>query len=749
MALLEINNLEVHYGVIHALKGISFEVNEGEIIALIGANGAGKTTTLHTISGILQASSGNIIYDGKDITKVQAHKIVNLGISQVPEGRRVFAQLSVLENLKLGAFIRKDKDGIEEDLRNIYERFPRLEERKNQLAGTLSGGEQQMLAMGRALMSRPRIILMDEPSMGLSPIYVSEIFDIIKSINKDGTTVLLVEQNAKKALSIADRAYVLETGMIALSGDAKNLMNDDTVKKHISENNILENKGTFRILCELSLFFKGVVNMRHSLKIKLTLIMASLVTAVVVLICVLNTTMFEKFYIKSRQNDLKDAYSRLTDVLSVKNTDSTVVQDTINQINYGHNINVFVLDGRWNIAYSSQTGYEDVVRWIQDINFNPNVQKKILEENSEYTIVQSFDSATSMSYIVATGILSDGSQIIMQTTIESMQENISTYNRFVIFIGTGILLVSIIIVYIIAIGVTKPVKKLSEIAEEVSDMNFDAKYEGSDKGEIGVLGNSINVMSAKLERNISELKMANMELMKDNEIKTRNDEMRREFLGNVSHELKTPIALIQGYAEGLKEGINDDEESRNFYCDVIMDEAVKMNNMVKKLLTLNQIESGNDKISIERFDLVELAGSVIRANGIVMNQKEITVDFKHPDTAEVWADQIQMEEVFTNYLTNAVNHCDGDRKIIITIEKKQNSVYASVYNTGHAIPEEDIERIWEKFYKVDKARTREYGGNGIGLSIVKAILDNYKASYGARNLKDGVEFWFDMPVHEV
>lgn len=354
-----------------------------------------------------------------------------------------------------------------------------------------------------------------------------------------------------------------------------------------------------------------------------------------------------------------------------------------------------------------------------------------------------------MSYIVATGILSDGSQIIMQITIESMQENINTYNRFVIFIGTGILLVSIIIVYIIAAGITKPVKKLSEIAEEVSDMNFNAKYEGSDKGEIGVLGNSINVMSAKLERNISELKTANMELMKDNEIKTRNDEMRREFLGNVSHELKTPIALIQGYAEGLKEGINDDEESRNFYCDVIMDEAVKMNNMVKKLLTLNQIESGNDKISIERFDLVELAGSVIRANGIVMNQKEITVDFKHPDTAEVWADQIQMEEVFTNYLTNAVNHCDGDRKIIITIEKKQNSVYASVYNTGHAIPEEDIERIWEKFYKVDKARTREYGGNGIGLSIVKAILDNYKASYGARNLKDGVEFWFDMPVHEV
>ena len=231
MALLEINNLEVHYGVIQALKGISFEVNEGEIIALIGANGAGKTTTLHTISGILQASSGNIIYDGKDITKVQAHKIVNLGISQVPEGRRVFAQLSVLENLKLGAFIRKDKDGIEEDLRNIYERFPRLEERKNQLAGTLSGGEQQMLAMGRALMSRPRIILMDEPSMGLAPLLVSQIFSIIRELKDTGVTILLVEQNARIALKHSDRAYVLETGSIVLSDRADQLLESDEVRK--------------------------------------------------------------------------------------------------------------------------------------------------------------------------------------------------------------------------------------------------------------------------------------------------------------------------------------------------------------------------------------------------------------------------------------------------------------------------------------------------------------------------------------
>lgn len=223
--------MEVYYGVIQAIKGISFQVNQGEVIALIGANGAGKTTILHTVTGLIQPRNGTIEFEGTDITKVPAHKIVSLGMAHVPEGRRVFAQLSVYENLKLGAYTRKDKDEIEETLAMVYKRFPRLEERKSQLAGTLSGGEQQMLAMGRALMSHPKIILMDEPSMGLSPIFVNEIFNIIKEVSASGTTVLLVEQNAKKALSIADRAYVLETGNIVLEGDAKDLMNDDSIKK--------------------------------------------------------------------------------------------------------------------------------------------------------------------------------------------------------------------------------------------------------------------------------------------------------------------------------------------------------------------------------------------------------------------------------------------------------------------------------------------------------------------------------------
>lgn len=231
MAMLKVSDLNVYYGVIQAIKGISFEVNQGEVIALIGANGAGKTTILHTVTGLLRAKSGKIEFEGTDITKMPGHKIVTLGMAHVPEGRRVFADLSVYENLKMGAYTRKDKEEIEKSLDRVYERFPRLKERKNQLAGTLSGGEQQMLAMGRALMSQPKIILMDEPSMGLSPILVNEIFDIIQEVSKSGTTVLLVEQNAKKALSIADRAYVLETGKIVLDGKAEALLNDDSIKK--------------------------------------------------------------------------------------------------------------------------------------------------------------------------------------------------------------------------------------------------------------------------------------------------------------------------------------------------------------------------------------------------------------------------------------------------------------------------------------------------------------------------------------
>lgn len=231
MSFLEVNDLSVYYGMIQALKGISFKVEKGEIVALIGANGAGKTTTLHTLSGLISAKEGRIIYKDKDISKIPPHKLVSVGMAHIPEGRRIFSEMSVLENLKMGAYTRKDREEIEDSIEKIYKRFPRLEERKNQLAGTMSGGEQQMLAMGRALMSKPEIVLMDEPSMGLSPIFVNEIFDIIKQMRREGVTVLLVEQNAKKALSVSDRAYVLENGKIVMQGRASEIMDDESIKK--------------------------------------------------------------------------------------------------------------------------------------------------------------------------------------------------------------------------------------------------------------------------------------------------------------------------------------------------------------------------------------------------------------------------------------------------------------------------------------------------------------------------------------
>ena len=278
-------------------------------------------------------------------------------------------------------------------------------------------------------------------------------------------------------------------------------------------------------------------------------------------------------------------------------------------------------------------------------------------------------------------------------------------------------------------------------------MDFDARYEGSDKGEIGLLGKSMNNMSEKLEHNIAELKKANLELKKDIDKKEKLEIMRTDFLSNVSHELKTPIALIQGYAEGLKEGITDDPESMGFYCDVIMDEANKMNTMVKRLLTLNQIEFGNDEPDMERFNINELIASVVDANAIRAGQKNMSIVFDNRNEQNfVWADEYKTEEVLTNYISNALNHCDGKQAIEVRTSKSEDgaTLTVTVYNSGRNIAEEDLERIWEKFYKTDKARTREYGCNGIGLSIVKAIMESMGQEYGVRNVSDGVEFWFTL-----
>ena len=372
--------------------------------------------------------------------------------------------------------------------------------------------------------------------------------------------------------------------------------------------------------------------------------------------------------------------------------------------------------------------------------------REILYQSDRYTVQKVYDNRLLDDYIELWGTLNNGNFILIRTPIQGIKDNVHISNTFITYIGIGTLIIGIVAAFVLSSYISRPIKQLSNIAERMSELDFDVKYDGKDKGEIGLLGNSMNNMSKKLEENISQLKAANLELQRDIDKKEKLEQMRTDFLSNVSHELKTPIALIQGYAEGLKEGITDDPESMDFYCSVIMDEAAKMNDMVKRLLTLNQIEFGEDELVMERFDINELVKSVVSANELRASQKELKITCDIKDTPlYVWADEYKVEEVITNYISNAINHCCNENIIKVAVGQiDKENVRVSVFNTGKNIPEEDIDHIWEKFYKVDKARTREYGGNGIGLSIVKAIVESMGKKCGVNNLPDGVEFWFDL-----
>ena len=379
-----------------------------------------------------------------------------------------------------------------------------------------------------------------------------------------------------------------------------------------------------------------------------------------------------------------------------------------------------------------------------------NEVREIILENDKYTVQEVYDSRLLDDYIELWGTLDNGDFILIRTPIQSVKDNVHISNTLITYVGIGTLLIGVVAAFVLSSYISRPIKQLSDIAERMSNLDFEAHYEGDDKGEIGLLGDSMNNMSHKLEENISQLKAANLELQRDIDKKEKLEQMRTDFLSNVSHELKTPIALIQGYAEGLKEGITDDPESMDFYCDVIIDEANKMNNMVKRLLTLNQIEFGEDELVMERFDIIELVSSVVNANELRAGQKGIKIIFNQADEhIDVWSDEYKIEEVITNYISNAINHCDFEKRIEVNVKKNGDNIRVSVFNTGKNIPEEDINNIWGKFYKVDKARTREYGGNGIGLSIVRAIMDSYGKEYGVRNLDNGVEFWFDLDAKSV
>lgn len=370
--------------------------------------------------------------------------------------------------------------------------------------------------------------------------------------------------------------------------------------------------------------------------------------------------------------------------------------------------------------------------------------RELIKENDNYQVFKSYDERIGSYYLELFGRIDSGDFIYMSTNYQSMRESVSVSNRFLAYIGVIAVLISGILLFLIGNNFTKPIVYLTDIAKRMSQLDFEAKYPVQTEDEIGQLGQSINMLSERLEGTISELKSANNELQKDIEDKIQIDEMRKEFLSNVSHELKTPIALIQGYAEGLHDNINEDSESREFYCDVIIDEANKMNKMVKKLLTLNQIEFGKNQISFERFDIVQVIRSVIQSARLLAEQKGAEIYMEETQPVYVWADEYMVEEIVTNYISNAINHVDGEKRIRVSLEMREKVVRVRVFNTGEQIPEAELDKIWIKFYKVDKARTRAYGGSGIGLSIVKAIVESMNQQCGVENHRNGVEFWFDI-----
>lgn len=372
--------------------------------------------------------------------------------------------------------------------------------------------------------------------------------------------------------------------------------------------------------------------------------------------------------------------------------------------------------------------------------------KEMIQKGKGYSVYKVMDDRIGSNYIELFGETSSGGFVYLRTNFQSMTDNVRIFNHFLGYVAGSALLLTMLLMLYLGNSFTRPILQIADIAQRMAELDFEVKYPVTTQDEIGILGNSINVLAETLESTISELKSANNELKKDIQNKIQIDEMRKEFLSNVSHELKTPIALIQGYAEGLQDNISEDQESREFYCEVIIDEADKMNKMVKKLLTLNQIEFGKDQISFERFDIVEVLRSVMQSSLLLAEQKGAVMLMEDYEPVYVWADEYMIEEVITNYISNAIHHVAGEKKICVSLEKRDDVLRVSVFNTGLTIPEEDLEKIWIKFYKVDKARTREYGGSGVGLSIVKAIMDNMNQQCGVNNHEDGVEFWFELDI---
>ena len=470
----------------------------------------------------------------------------------------------------------------------------------------------------------------------------------------------------------------------------------------------------------------------------MTLMLIIIMTSVIALSVLVNLTMLKTYYTVKEKKTIKESYVQLQKIFKK----DTVRENEVDEIAKKYNYRIMISNSTGSRAYSSEGQNSVMYKGLWNI-MNNNLDKISDEINKQGYAIMTNSNKSMGTSINLIGYLDGDFTVIISTPMESIQTSARLFGQFTMYVGLILIICGAIAMYLYSRQFTKPIEDMAKAANQMSHLDFDMKVPTGSDDELGRLGNSINELSSKLELTISELKTANNELQKDIEQKVQIDEMRKEFLSHVSHELKTPIALIQGYSEGLKDNILDDEESKEFYCDVIADEAKKMNRMVQKLLTLNQIEFGNNQVNMERFDITEMIRNMVESSKILVEKQGVTIIFDEPEM-HVWADEFMIEEVVNNYLSNARNHVTDGGIIKVSYCQNGNNLRVKVFNTGNHIPQEDIDKLWVKFYKVDKARTREYGGSGIGLSIVEATMKAHGRDYGVDNVEGGVEFYFEV-----
>ena len=490
-----------------------------------------------------------------------------------------------------------------------------------------------------------------------------------------------------------------------------------------------------------------------SVKVKLFLTLSTTVLLIILFLIIVNNFALEKFYLYKKQNTLKSVYESLNDYYKTPGQDNDL-QTELEKLSIKNNFDILIKDNNGINLYTTNKNFSTVIGSINDI-LDKVQEGKELESNDNFTIKKQRDSKNGLSYMMLSGKLENGYFLYIRIPLNSIQDSVSISNNFLLMMAGFTILVASIMVTIVSRKFTEPILELNNIAKKMSNLDFSQKYKVTNaRDEINDLGRSINTMSDKLERTIKQLRSSNIELERDIEEKSKIDEMRKTFISDVSHELKTPIALIQGYSEGLLENVNNDEESRKFYAEVILDETNKMDKLVKQLLELMKLEYGKREFNNKEFNIVELEKEVIRKTNVMIEEKQAKIKFEENEDIRVFADDFYIEQVLTNYLTNAIKNVKemyGEKYIKISneINEEKNKVCIKVFNTGEPISEENLNRIWNRFYKADESRHREDGGTGIGLAFVKAIMSNYDNKYGVKNLENGVEFYFELDMRQV